>query len=90
MNNEKLLAACRNYQTNRAAQKEKKWDKIADCEAIFVEMKALGAQGCSGSAGFFSGAISDNEQLFVNIGDEKIAIEKTNMGIFEWFDSLED
>ena len=90
MNTENLLTACQIYQTNRAAQKEKKWDKIADCEAIFVEMEALGAQGCSGSAGFFSGAISDKEQLFVYIGDEKITIEKTTMGIFEWFDSLED
>ncbi len=90
MNTEKLLTACKNYQTNRANQKEKKWDKLTDCETIFVEMESLGAQGCSGSAGFFSGVCSENENLFVNIGDSKITIEKTNLTVFKWLDTVEE
>ncbi len=90
MNTEKLLAACQNYQTNRAAQKEKKWDKLADCEAIFLEMESLGAEYCSGSAGFFSGVLSEDENLFVNIGDSKITIEKTILTVFKWLDTVEE
>jgi hypothetical protein len=73
MNTEAIYAAALQYKINRDNQGEKRWDKDADCQNLFMAMMKQGLTGCNARAGFFVGAKPDGELFIVNI-DEEITI----------------
>jgi hypothetical protein len=90
-NTKKLRRLAKRYQTNRNNQMTVPWDKDADCQAIFAEMRALGLRGCSSSCGLFTGVYENNKDWYgLNIGDNKIVGQKTRLGLFAWLDKIED
>lgn len=75
MNVNKLIDALKRYIANR---RQPSWNKMADVDAVFDEMIALGLNGISASAGTFIGnmpngevviASTDNDKIFIGVGE---------------------
>lgn len=87
----KLRYLCNTYRVNRNKQSDKfKWNKQADLDKIFDELKSLGLKNVSSSAGFIAASYDDGTSYYVNIGKNRITTGKTKKGIFEWLETVKE